>query len=109
MENGDGITECILGDMELSGTGCAPNLGNAVKWYQRSAARRYGRGCYELAKCYEKGIVGDGKNAAESAKLWYEKALSLGDSSAEYWKDASNRVEVIKRALKNFSNAKFIE
>lgn len=109
IENGDGITECILGDMLMAGQGVVRDVPKAVEFYSRSSQRNYARGCYELARCYEKGLVKDGKNVSEMAKKLYEKSLEKADSEFPYRKEASNRVEAIKRAMKNFSSAKFIE
>lgn len=78
LENGDGITECILGDMELAGHGCASNLENAVNWYRRSAARGYWRGCYELGCRYEQNVVNDAADHLVAATNFYFQAMANG-------------------------------
>lgn len=75
--SGDGIAECILGDMELHGQGCAVNTNNAAAWYRRSAERKYSRGCYELGRCYEENIVAGASDNLAAATNWYFKAMSL--------------------------------
>ena len=88
-KSGGGIVQCILGDMEMNGQGCAANIDNAVAWYRISAERKYGRGCYELGKCYEDNIVADTNDNLVAATNWYFKAMSLEYESA---KEAHERV-----------------
>ena len=102
-KSGNGVVQCVLGDMEMNGQGCATNIDNAVAWYRISAERKYGRGCYELGKCYEDNIVADTNDNLVAAKNWYFKAMSL-----KYKPAKEAYVRVVKRVKERDAVSKII-
>ncbi|MDA4848061.1 peptidoglycan-binding protein [Hoeflea poritis] len=78
--SGDSLALFEIGARYTEGRGVATDLGEAAKWYQRSADLGFAPAQYRLANFYEKG---SGLNRdVEKAMTWYVKAAEQGNASA---------------------------
>ncbi len=59
------------------GNGTSQNFGEALRWYQRSAAKGFAQAQYRLGTLYERGL--GVKKDIERAKVWYGRAAEQGN------------------------------
>lgn len=81
-EKGDALAQCALGACFESGRGVLRDLGEAVKWYRKSAGQGDALAQCALGVCYEKGR-GVAKDLAEAAR-WYGKSAAQGYPRGQY-------------------------
>ena len=82
-EEGNAISQLILGDCYYDGNAVLKDHVKAVKWYKKSAEQGIAEAQSSLGSCY---CIGAGvlKDPIESVK-WYRKAAEQGDATAQYW------------------------
>jgi hypothetical protein len=82
-EEGNAISQLILGNCYYDGNGVLKDDVKAVKWYKKSAEQGIAEAQSSLGSCY---CIGAGvlKDPFESVK-WYRKAAEQGDATAQYW------------------------
>jgi TPR repeat protein len=81
-KQGDALAQCALGACFESGRGVLQDLGEAVKWYRKSAGQGDALAQCALGVCYEKGR-GVAKDLAEAAR-WYAKSAAQGYPRGQY-------------------------
>jgi len=82
-EDGNAISQLILGECYYYGSGVLKDHVKAVKWFKKSAEQGNAEAQSSLGSCY---CIGAGvlKDPVESVK-WYRKAAEQGDATAQYW------------------------
>jgi hypothetical protein len=82
-EEGNAISQLILGNCYYDGNAVLKDHVKAVKWYKKSAEQGIAEAQSSLGSCY---CIGAGvlKDPIESVK-WYRKAAEQGDATAQYW------------------------
>jgi TPR repeat protein len=81
-ENGEGMTQYLLGARCESGNGTFQSLGEAVKWYQKAAFQGVTQAQLTLGLKY---LSGQGVTPNDSeALLWLRKAAEQGEAEAQY-------------------------
>ncbi len=78
--NGDPSAEFAVASRFADGNGIKQDLGEAMRWYQRSAARGFAQAQYRVATFYERGL--DVKQDNARAKIWYQRAAENGNIKA---------------------------
>lgn len=78
---GDAAAQCNVGIAYRDGKGVPQNHVNALSWFEKSAAQKYGNGQRLLGFMHENGL---GTNRDEAkAKAEYEKAFTLLETAAQ--------------------------
>lgn len=80
-EQGDKISQTLLGEMYLYGKGVSQDYVEAVKWFSKSAEQGYVGAYYTLGCMYEEG-KGVKQDHAEAVK-WFRKAGEQGYADAQ--------------------------
>jgi len=79
-EAGDAGAQAELGNLYFRGTGGAPDLKAARKWYEKAAAQKYPQACRTLGEMVMKG-QGGRKDKKKAMQLWLD-AEKAGDPLA---------------------------
>jgi len=78
---GHGLAYLNIGVMEQLGQGCEKNATKSAYYYEKAVNLGNGRASINLAQLYHVGAI-TGKPDYEKAKIWYERALGLGEEQA---------------------------
>jgi len=78
--SGDAKALFEIGSRYADGRGVTSNMGEAAKWYQKSADLGFAPAQYRIGNFYEKGI-GVERDVAK-AKTWYQLSAEQGNASA---------------------------
>jgi uncharacterized protein len=81
-EQGDALTQSIIGSMYSRGEGVRQDDKEAIKWYRRAAEQGYAMGQFSLGVSYEEGR-GVLQNNREAVK-WYRRAAEQGNDRAQH-------------------------
>ncbi|MCB1529163.1 MAG: SEL1-like repeat protein [Hyphomicrobiaceae bacterium] len=77
---GDPSAQFAIAARFADGSGIKPDLAEAMRWYQRSAALGFAQSQYRVATFYERGLGTVQDNAR--AKVWYQRAAENGNVKA---------------------------
>ncbi|MEX4056507.1 sel1 repeat family protein [Haemophilus influenzae] len=81
-EQGDAISQFLLGGMYEEGLGVKQDYFEAVKWFRKAAEQGYAKAQASLGSMYYKGH-GVKQDYFEAVK-WYRKAAEQGDAKAQF-------------------------
>ncbi len=81
-DQGEVLSQTLLGAMHFTGNGVAPDAKQAVYWFQKAADQDYAPAQYFLGAMYTNG---DGvARDAKQAVYWWKKSADLGFAPAQY-------------------------
>lgn len=78
---GDGLSQYILGILHDEGKGVPRSLPEAINWYRKAATNGIPGAQFNLAVCYDRG-EGVPVDKAEAMR-WFQKAAEQGDAKAQ--------------------------